>query len=70
MAFELLRLVRVYRIEERLRFILYLSHAHAVHALRVLFAVGGMRASIYNAVPEAAVDALVDFMGVFERENG
>ena len=31
--------------------------------------VGGMRASIYNAVPEAAVDALVDFMGVFEREN-
>lgn len=32
--------------------------------------VGGMRASIYNAVPEAAVDALVDFMGVFERENG
>ena len=31
--------------------------------------VGGMRASIYNAVPEAAVDALVEFMGVFEREN-
>ena len=31
---------------------------------------GGMRASIYNAVPEAAVDALVDFMSVFERENG
>jgi phosphoserine aminotransferase len=32
--------------------------------------VGGMRASIYNAVPEAAVDALVDFMSIFERENG
>ncbi|UZE94881.1 3-phosphoserine/phosphohydroxythreonine transaminase [Alkalimarinus alittae] len=32
--------------------------------------VGGMRASIYNAVPEAAVDALVEFMSVFERENG
>ncbi len=32
--------------------------------------VGGMRASIYNAVPEAAVDALVDFMGEFEREQG
>ncbi len=32
--------------------------------------VGGMRASIYNAVPEAAVDALVDFMGEFERDNG
>jgi phosphoserine aminotransferase len=32
--------------------------------------VGGMRASIYNAVPEAAVDALVDYMRAFERENG
>ncbi|MFD2230752.1 3-phosphoserine/phosphohydroxythreonine transaminase [Alkalimarinus sediminis] len=31
---------------------------------------GGMRASIYNAVPEAAVDALVEFMSVFERDNG
>lgn len=30
---------------------------------------GGMRASIYNAMPEAGVDALVDFMGEFaERE--
>lgn len=28
--------------------------------------VGGMRASIYNAVPEAAVDALIDFMKDFE----
>ncbi|MCV6589009.1 MAG: 3-phosphoserine/phosphohydroxythreonine transaminase [Marinobacterium sp.] len=32
--------------------------------------VGGMRASIYNAVPEAAVDALIDFMAQFERQNG
>lgn len=32
--------------------------------------VGGMRASIYNAVPEAAVDALIDFMNEFERVNG
>ena len=31
--------------------------------------VGGMRASIYNAVPEAAVDALVDFMAEFEKRN-
>jgi phosphoserine aminotransferase len=30
-------------------------------------AVGGMRASIYNAVSEAAVDALVEFMKDFER---
>lgn len=32
--------------------------------------VGGMRASIYNAVPEAAVDALIDYMKDFARENG
>lgn len=31
--------------------------------------VGGMRASIYNAVPEAAVDALIAFMAEFERKN-
>ncbi|MBM3779613.1 MAG: 3-phosphoserine/phosphohydroxythreonine transaminase [Acidimicrobiia bacterium] len=32
--------------------------------------VGGMRASIYNAFPEAGVDALVQFMREFERTNG
>jgi len=32
--------------------------------------VGGMRASIYNAFPEAGVQALVDFMREFERTNG
>jgi phosphoserine aminotransferase len=32
--------------------------------------VGGLRASIYNACPEAAVDALVGFMAEFERTNG
>ncbi len=32
--------------------------------------VGGMRASIYNAVPEAAVDALIAFMAEFEKEHG
>jgi len=32
--------------------------------------VGGMRASIYNATSEAAVDALIDFMQEFERTNG
>ncbi|MFC3153394.1 3-phosphoserine/phosphohydroxythreonine transaminase [Litoribrevibacter euphylliae] len=30
--------------------------------------VGGMRASIYNAVPERAVDALIEFMKSFEKE--
>lgn len=32
--------------------------------------VGGMRASIYNAVPEAAVDALIAFMADFEQRHG
>ena len=32
--------------------------------------VGGMRASIYNAVPEAAVDALIEFMRDFEQRRG
>jgi phosphoserine aminotransferase len=32
--------------------------------------VGGMRASIYNAMPEEGVDALIGFMQEFERKNG
>ena len=32
--------------------------------------VGGMRASIYNAVSEEAVEALIAFMAEFERKNG
>lgn len=32
--------------------------------------VGGLRASIYNAMPEAGVDALVSFLGDFERKYG
>jgi len=31
--------------------------------------VGGMRASIYNAMPEAGVDALIEFMAEFERTH-
>ncbi|MBW8368140.1 MAG: 3-phosphoserine/phosphohydroxythreonine transaminase [Arenimonas sp.] len=33
-------------------------------------ALGGMRASLYNAMPEAGVQALVDFMADFARRNG
>jgi phosphoserine aminotransferase len=33
-------------------------------------AVGGMRASLYNAMPLAGVAALVEFMHEFERRNG
>jgi phosphoserine aminotransferase len=32
--------------------------------------VGGMRASIYNAMPEEGVRALVDFMADFEKNHG
>jgi phosphoserine aminotransferase len=32
--------------------------------------VGGMRASLYNAVDEASVDALCDFLQHFERRHG
>ena len=31
--------------------------------------VGGMRASIYNAMPEAGVDALIEFMADFEKRK-
>ena len=32
--------------------------------------VGGMRASIYNAMPIDGVQTLVDFMRDFEKKNG
>jgi len=32
--------------------------------------VGGMRASIYNAMPEEGIDELIGFMQDFEKENG
>ena len=32
--------------------------------------VGGMRASIYNAMPEAGIDALIQFMQEFEKTHG
>ena len=38
-------------------------------ALKGHRSVGGMRASIYNAMPEEGVDALVDFMEKFEKER-
>jgi phosphoserine aminotransferase apoenzyme (EC 2.6.1.52) len=31
--------------------------------------VGGMRASIYNAMPQEGIDSLVGFMKDFEKEN-
>jgi phosphoserine aminotransferase len=46
------------------------AHAAGLTNLKGHRSVGGMRASIYNAVPEEAVDALVEFMAEFERKNG
>jgi len=46
------------------------STAAGLDGLKGHRSVGGMRASIYNAFPEAGVDALVDFMREFERVNG
>ena len=31
--------------------------------------IGGMRASIYNAMPKEGVEALIQFMKEFEEEN-
>jgi phosphoserine aminotransferase len=46
------------------------STAAGLDGLKGHRAVGGMRASIYNAFPEEGVDALVDFMKEFERKRG
>jgi phosphoserine aminotransferase len=46
------------------------STAAGLDGLKGHRAVGGMRASIYNAFPEEGVDALVDFMREFERKQG
>jgi phosphoserine aminotransferase len=48
---------------------LELAEAEGLLNLQGHRSVGGMRASIYNAVPEAAVDALIDFMQRFEKEQ-
>jgi len=46
------------------------AEAAGLAALKGHAVAGGMRASIYNAMPEAGVDALVDFMAGFERRRG
>ena len=46
------------------------SDAIGLKSLKGHRSVGGMRASIYNAMPEEGVDALIGFMQDFEKENG
>lgn len=43
---------------------------HRLYALKGHRLVGGIRASIYNAMPLSGCQALVDFMQDFERRNG
>ena len=45
------------------------SHAAGLHALKGHRSVGGMRASIYNAMSIDGVDALIDFMHQFKAAN-
>lgn len=49
----------------------FLSDADAAGLLNLKGhrSVGGMRASLYNAMPEAGVDVLIEFMREFERKN-
>jgi phosphoserine aminotransferase len=44
--------------------------ANGLVSLKGHRSVGGMRASIYNAMPKEGVQKLVDFMEKFEKENG
>ena len=46
------------------------AEAAGLHALKGHKTVGGMRASIYNAMPLEGVQALVDFMQDFARRHG
>jgi len=46
------------------------SKAAGLDGLKGHRSVGGLRASIYNAFPEAGVEALVQFMREFEKKNG
>lgn len=50
----------------------FVKQAEARHlsGLKGHRSVGGIRASIYNAMPEAGVDALIAFMKEFEQANG
>jgi phosphoserine aminotransferase len=46
------------------------STASGLDGLKGHRSVGGLRASLYNALPREAVSALVEFMAEFRRKNG
>ena len=45
------------------------AKSHGIESIKGHRSVGGMRASIYNAMPYEGVEALVAFMKKFEEEN-
>jgi phosphoserine aminotransferase len=45
------------------------AEAQGLYELKGHRSVGGMRASIYNAMPDAGVEALIAFMAEFERSH-
>jgi phosphoserine aminotransferase len=45
------------------------AEAAGLSGLKGHRAVGGLRASIYNAMPASGVDALVQFMADFQKRN-
>ena len=45
------------------------AKAAGLHNLGGHRSIGGMRASIYNAMPEEGIDALIEFMEKFKAEN-
>ena len=45
------------------------ADAQGLKSLKGHRTVGGMRASIYNAMPVEGVEALINFMKKFEEEN-
>jgi len=45
------------------------SHEAGLTNLKGHRVVGGMRASLYNAMPEEGVDALIGFMGEFAKKH-
>ena len=51
---------------------LFINQANeaGIKAIKGHRAVGGMRASIYNAMPIEGINALIDFMQEFENKHG
>jgi phosphoserine aminotransferase len=43
------------------------AESNGLHALKGHRLAGGMRASLYNAMPESGVKQLIEFMQEFER---